>query len=416
MALAGLLPKEGWNTERIHQDLDVVILGMHARQDNPELLRAKELGLTIQSYPEFLRFATEQKKRVVIAGSHGKTTVTSMILHALRGAGISTDLMVGAQLDGFDRMVHLAESNEWAVIEGDEYLSSPIDRKPKFLWYAPHVTVLTGIAWDHINVFPTEEEYIDQFRMYLQTVQPQGTVVHCEEDPLLDRIVNEVKSLRQDIQWVGYGTPKHHPTPTGSTVHFDSSQSVPVQLLGAHNMQNLAAARATCKAMGMHQAEFDHLIGTFTGAARRLEVAFEDQDNQFIAFRDFAHAPSKLRATQASVKGQFSKRAITAVFELHTFSSLNRDFLPQYIHAMDEVDHAIVYFDPEVVSHKKLPPLSKEFVMDCFGRDTLEVITSKDHLRDRLHEVPQRNHVLLMMSSGQFGGVTFIPNQHQETS
>ena len=352
LAAAGLLPEEGWNADRIHHELDVVILGMHARPDNPELLRAKEIGLTIQSYPEFLRFATEQKKRVVIAGSHGKTTVTSMILHALRGAGISTDMMVGAQLEGFDRMVHLDESNEWAVIEGDEYLSSPIDRKPKFLWYAPHVTVLTGIAWDHINVFPTEETYIEQFKRYLLTVQPQGTVVHCEEDPLLARLVQEVKAERHDIRWVGYVTPRHEATPTGSLVFFDSPAGVPVQVLGSHNMQNLAAARATCDAMGVEPINFDKLIATFTGASRRLEVTHEDSDNQFVAFRDFAHAPSKLRATQASVKGQFANREITAVFELHTFSSLNRDFLPQYRNAMDDADHAIVYFDPEVVEHK----------------------------------------------------------------
>lgn len=414
---AGLLPEqEGWDPGRINEDLDVVILGMHARLDNPELLRAQELNLSIQSYPEFLRFATEKKKRLVVAGSHGKTTVTSMILHALNGAGISTDLMVGAQLEGFDRMVDLDESHEWAVIEGDEYLSSPVDRRPKFLWYGPHVTVLTGIAWDHVNVFPTEEEYIEQFRLYLRTVEPGGTVVHCEEDPMLASVVGEVREERKDILWVGYTTPKHEPTPTGSRVSLPGAEVMDVSLLGAHNMQNLAAARACCEAMGLAVAEFDRHIANFTGAARRLEVSHEDADHHFIAFRDFAHAPSKLRATQASVVGQFPSRKVTAVFELHTFSSLNKAFIPQYKAAMDAVDHAIVYFDPEVVAHKQLPELDEAFVKASFGRDTLEVITSVQDLENRLDDVPRENHVLLMMSSGRFGGAIFSPSPRRVPS
>lgn len=415
---AGLLPEhEGWNAERITDDLDIVILGMHARPDNPELLRAQELGLTVQSYPEFLRFATKDKRRMVVAGSHGKTTITSMILHAFHASGQRTDLMVGAQLEGFDRMVDLQPEHEWAVIEGDEYLSSPIDRRPKFLWYAPHVTVITGIAWDHVNVFPTEENYIDQFRQYLQTVEPGGTVVHCAEDALLDALVREVKPLRTDIQWVAYETPQHSPLPQGSQVEFDGdSPAMSVALLGAHNMQNLAAARACCHAMGMANVEFDQHIANFTGAARRLEIAHEDMAQGFTVFRDFAHAPSKLRATQASVVGQYPDREVTAVFELHTFSSLNKAFVPQYKDAMNAVNHAIVYFDPAVVEHKRLPELDAAFVKEAFGRASLEVITDATELSERLQSVPQHNHVLLMMSSGRFGGVTFNPTPHPATS
>ena len=414
---AGLLPQQdGWYVDRITKDIDVVILGMHARTDNPELKRAQELGLIIQSYPEFLRFATADKKRMVVAGSHGKTTVTSMILHAMRKGGRPTDLMVGAQLDGFDRMVDLQESHEWAVIEGDEYLSSPIDMRPKFLWYGPHVTVITGIAWDHVNVFPTEENYIEQFRLYLNTVEPRGTVVHCTEDALLNSVVDKMKTERSDLQWIGYKTPRHAPTSQGSRVTFDDGASLDMALLGAHNMQNLVAARHCCEAMGMSTADFDRHMADFTGAARRLEVTHEDIDAGFVAFRDFAHAPSKLRATQASVVGQFPNRGVTAVFELHTFSSLNRAFIPQYMDAMNEVDHAVVYFDPEVVKHKRLPELDAAFVREAFGRDTLEVITDKTMLHRRLEAVPSQNHVLLMMSSGRFGGVEFSPAPRPETS
>lgn len=417
LAAAGLLPEEeGWNASRITPDIEVVILGMHARTDNPELIRAKELGLKIQSYPEFLRFATDSKKRMVVAGSHGKTTVTSMILHALRGAQIRTDLMVGAQLEGFDRMVDLDEGHEWAVIEGDEYLSSPIDRRPKFLWYGPHVTVVTGIAWDHVNVFPTEEIYVEQFRLYLRTVQPGGTVVHCTEDALLNRVVSEIRQERTDIAWVPYETPSHRPTESGSAVNLGEGPTLEVALLGAHNMQNLAAARACCVAMGMSESEFDGCIADFTGAARRLEVAHEDADNRFVAFRDFAHAPSKLRATQASVVGQYPGRQVTAVFELHTFSSLNKAFIPQYKDAMNAVDHAVVYFDPKVVEHKRLPELDAAFVRDAFGRESLEIFTSPEALEARLDQVPREDHVLLMMSSGRFGGAVFSPTPRQATS
>ena len=417
LAAAGLLPdQEGWDAHRITPDLDVVILGMHARTDNPELLRAQDLGLRIQSYPEFLRFATESKRRMVVAGSHGKTTVTSMILHAWHTSGRHADLMVGAQLEGFDRMVDLQEHHEWAVIEGDEYLSSPVDLRPKFLWYGPHVTLVTGIAWDHVNVFPTEEDYIQQFRTYLQTVQPGGTVVHCAEDALLEAVIDDVRSIRSDIDWVPYSTPDHAPTEGGSQVTFEGGATMEVALLGAHNMQNLAGARACCSAMGMDVAEFDAHMLDFTGAARRLEVMHEDKSQRFVAFRDFAHAPSKLKATQASVVGQFPQRQVTGCFELHTFSSLNKAFIPQYADAMNAVDHAIVYFDPAVVSHKRLPALDAEFVKKAFGRESLEVITSKEALAKRLDTVPLSDHVLLMMSSGRFGGVEFNPTPRPATS
>lgn len=413
---AGLLPaEEGWHPSNITPDLDVVILGMHAREDNPELMRAQELGLTIQSYPEFLRFATEQKKRMVVAGSHGKTTVTSMVLHALHGSGIQTDLMVGAQLEGFDRMVDLDDRHEWAVIEGDEYLSSPIDRRPKFLWYGPHVTILTGIAWDHVNVFPTEEHYVSQFSAYLRTVQPNGVVVYCEEDAKVCAVVTEVRPERPDIDWTPYRTPEHRPTSEGSQVRWDGPFH-DMKLLGAHNMQNLAAARQACRTMGLSYETFDRNMASFTGAARRLEVAEEDENRAFTAFRDFAHAPSKLRATQASVVGQFPEREVTAVFELHTFSSLNQTFLPQYDASMDAADHAVVFFDPDVVAHKRLPELDTGFVKDCFGREDLEVVTSLKSLETRLAQVPGQNHVLLLMSSGRFGGADLSRARRPATS
>lgn len=402
---AGLLPdSEGWHPDSITNEIDVVILGMHALSDNPELARAKEIGLSIQSYPEFLFKATENKQRVVVGGSHGKTTVTSMILHVLNALGRNADYMVGAQLAGFDRMLKLDEANDLAIIEGDEYLSSPIDRRSKFLHYKPHLAIITGIAWDHINVFPTEESYLDTFREFIGTMAQDATLAYCSEDPKLIRLIEEAQVKRPDIHFAPYNTPTSIPGNGSSEITYSDDTCVKTALVGAHNFQNLAGARTVCKSLGIEVREFDEAIEGFTGASRRLEVAVDRPEKNFTIYRDFAHAPSKLKATQSGVVGSYPDRSVTAVFELHTFSSLNKKFLPQYKGSMNAVDHAVVFYDPEVVKHKRLPAISKQEVIDCFEREDLEVITSVDQLENRLQEIPKENHCVLMMSSGRFGG------------
>ena len=399
----GLLPtKNGWDTARITSEIDVVILGMHARRDNPELERANELGLDIQSYPEFLYNATKNKKRIVIGGSHGKTTITSMILHVLNKKGIGSDFMVGAQLEGFNRMLELDNSNNIAVIEGDEYLSSPIDSRSKFLHYKPHLAILTGIAWDHINVFPTEESYLDTFRQFIFTIEPDGVVIYCEEDPQLLKLVEESITTRPDIKWITYQTPISKPLINCSEVTYSDGITRKTRLVGAHNFQNLAGARAICGELGINSGEFDQLISGFSGASRRLEITVERPG--YTMFRDFAHAPSKLKATQAGVVGSFPERQITAVFELHTFSSLNKEFLSQYKDSMNAVDNAIVFYDPKVVEQKRLPSITIDDVKQAFNRVDLEVITTVSELETRLNQTPKTNHCVLMMSSGRFGG------------
>jgi len=405
---AGLLPaKDGWDIARITTEIDVVILGMHARKDNPELERANELGLDIQSYPEFLYNATKNKKRIVIGGSHGKTTITSMILHVLNKKGIGTDFMVGAQLKGFDRMLELDNSNSIAVIEGDEYLSSPTDSRSKFLHYKPHLAILTGIAWDHINVFPTEESYLDTFREFITTIELDGVVIYCNEDPQLQSLADEARTSRPDIQWLEYSTPESKPINCGSEVTYNDGTTIFTTLVGAHNFQNLAGARAICGELGVSTKDFDSHISGFSGAARRLEITVKRKG--YTMFRDFAHAPSKLKATQAGVVGSFPDRGITAVFELHTFSSLNKEFLPQYKDSMNAVDHAIVFYDPEVLEQKRLPAISADEVKEAFNRKDLEVITSVNELEIRLTLIPKSEHCVLMMSSGRFGGA-IIPS------
>ena len=299
---AGLLPNsEGWHPENLTNNIDVVILGMHARKDNPELARARELGLSVQSYPEFLFNATKDKKRVVVGGSHGKTTITSMLLHVLSALGRNADYMVGAQLEGFDRMLELNKENDLAVIEGDEYLSSPIDSRSKFLHYRPHIAIITGIAWDHINVFPTEESYLDTFRKFIETLEQGATLIYCCEDSQLLGLIEETSNKRPDILCEPYNTPSSIPVNGSSEITYSDNTTAISKLVGAHNFQNLAGARAICKSLSISAEHFDNAIEGFTGAARRLEVAIERPQQKFTVFRDFAHAPSKLKATQAGV-------------------------------------------------------------------------------------------------------------------
>jgi UDP-N-acetylmuramate: L-alanyl-gamma-D-glutamyl-meso-diaminopimelate ligase len=401
---AGLLPKdEGWHSERITKKLDCVILGMHARPSNPELIQAQELGVKIQSYPEFLYTATAKDRRIVIGGSHGKTTITSMLLHAYKVINDPVNFMVGAQLNGFDRMVQLDPNVHTAVFEGDEYLSSPLDHRPKFFWYQAHFTLLTGIAWDHINVFPTEENYIEQFDYYLETLAPNAFVIWCKEDEHLATVVR--RSKRKDLTFIPYHTPVTTPARDGQTIlKWDDGTESITPLIGTHNMQNVAGARALAACTGIEEADFDQAMGSFTGAARRLELLQETES--FTAFRDFAHAPSKLRATTGGVKDAFPNRHLTAVFELHTFSSLNKDFLPTYREALARADEQVVYYDPEVLAYKQLDALSPEFVAECFGpSDRLRIINSKSELQAYLDSQNKSNSVLLLMSSGWFGKV-----------
>lgn len=402
---AGILPAtDGWFPERLHSGLDVVVLGMHARPDNPELARAHALGLPVQSYPEFLFHATSHQQRAVIGGSHGKTTITGMVLHVLQALGRDADFMVGAQLPGFDRMVRLSGEAEWAVFEGDEYLSSPVDRRPKFFHYHPHVTLLSGCAWDHINVFPTAEDYVRVFADYLLLLAPEAACVYCAEDAVLAEIVRECP--RTDLRWIPYTTPAWHAVGEGLTaVTFADGGTVHTPLVGTHNLLNLAGARALCACLGVEPAAFDRAISGFRGASRRLEPV--ESSGDFAVFRDFAHAPSKVKATVQGIAATYPDRTVTAFFELHTFSSLNPDFLPTYAGSLDAADHAVVYFDPAVLAHKQLPALAAAAVRDSFGRADLEVVTDREALEHRFAAVERQQGVVLLMSSGWFSGAVW---------
>ncbi|RYM34778.1 peptidoglycan synthetase [Brumimicrobium glaciale] len=397
----GILPEQiGWNDDFITADLDAVILGMHARADNPELAKAKELGLQIFSYPEYIYEQAKNKKRVVIGGSHGKTTITSMILHALQVLDFPVDYMVGAQLEGYDCMVKLTEDNDVIILEGDEYLSSPIDRRPKFHLYKPHVALISGIAWDHINVFPTYENYVDQFDIFCNVIKDDGILVYNEEDADTEKVA--LKQIDR-LKIVPYSTPKYEVNDEGTIFHYEN-QKFPLKIFGAHNLQNLYGALNVVAALGIAPTDFLNAMKGFTGAGKRLEKISETPER--IVYKDFAHSPSKLKATTSAVKEQYPDRKLVACMELHTFSSLKKDFLPQYKDAMKMADKALVYFSPNVVKHKKLDPITKEEVYEAFGKN-VQVETETEKVLQFIEEESTDNMVLLMMSSGNFDGVDY---------
>ncbi|KJJ38001.1 UDP-N-acetylmuramate--L-alanine ligase [Aequorivita vladivostokensis] len=398
----GLLPeKEGWFPEKLTSEIDAVILGMHAKADNPELLRAKELGLKIYSYPEFLYEQSKTKTRVVIGGSHGKTTITSMILHVMNYHGKDVDYMVGAQLEGFDTMVKITDDNDFMVIEGDEYLSSPIDRRPKFHLYKPNIALLSGIAWDHINVFPTYENYVEQFEIFLKEITNGGAIIYNEEDAEVKRVV---EAATYPIKKYPYQTPEYS-LENGTTLLETPEGPMPVEIFGKHNLNNLEGARWICQLMGVDAEDFYEAIATFKGASKRLEKIAETKTA--VAYKDYAHSPSKVKATTQAVKNQYPDRKLIACLELHTYSSLNPEFLKEYKGTLDAADSAVVFYSPHAVMIKQLEEIKGEQIEEAFERDDLVVFTNPADFKTYLFSQDYDNTCLLLMSSGNYGGLNF---------
>ncbi len=398
----GLLPITfGWYPDTITEDIDAIILGMHAKEDNPELLKAQALGITIYSYPEFLYEQSKDKTRVVIGGSHGKTTITSMILHVLHYHDRSVDYMVGAQLEGFDTMVHITDTNDFMVLEGDEYLSSPIDRRPKFHLYRPNIALLSGIAWDHINVFPTFENYVEQFQIFVDSIVRGGSINYNEEDA---EVLQVVTNSENQIRKIPYTTPAYR-VENGETLLMTPEGEMPIAIFGAHNLSNLAGAKWVCQHMGIDEDEFYEAIASFSGASKRLEKIAENE--QTVVYKDFAHSPSKVAATTKAVKEQYSKKELVACLELHTYSSLNTEFLQQYAGALDAADEAVVFYSPAALEIKQLAPISAADISAAFGREDVIVYTDPVAFKKYLETKEFTNTALLLMSSGNYGGLDF---------
>ncbi|WP_295984110.1 Mur ligase family protein, partial [uncultured Algibacter sp.] len=379
LEVKGLLPETfGWFSEKITKNLDAIVLGMHAKEDNPELLKAQELGLKIYSYPEFLYEQSKHKTRVVIGGSHGKTTITSMILHVMHYHDREVDYMVGAQLEGFDVMVKLTETNDFIILEGDEYLSSPIDRRPKFHLYKPNIALLSGIAWDHINVFPTYENYVEQFSIFVNSIVKGGSINYNEEDPEVKRVV---EASENTIRKIAYQTPEYT-VENGQTLLETPEGELPIEVFGKHNLNNLAGAKWICQHMGIDEDDFYEAISTFKGASKRLEKIAESKNS--VAYKDFAHSPSKVEATTNAVKEQYENRTLVACLELHTYSSLNAEFLKEYNGALDAADVAVVFYSPQAVEIKKLEEVTHQQIANAFQREDLIIYTNPDNFKDFL--------------------------------
>jgi UDP-N-acetylmuramate: L-alanyl-gamma-D-glutamyl-meso-diaminopimelate ligase len=398
----GLLPQTfGWFPEKITKNLDAIVLGMHAKEDNPELLKAQELNLKIYSYPEFLYEQAKNKTRVVIGGSHGKTTITSMILHVMHYFDKEVDYMVGAQLEGFDVMVKLTEDNDFIVLEGDEYLSSPIDRRPKFHLYKPNIALLSGIAWDHINVFPTYEMYVEQFSIFVDSIVKGGSINYNEEDPEVKRVV---ETSENTIRKLAYHTPEYS-VENGQTLLETPEGPLPIEVFGKHNLNNLAGAKWICQHMGVDEDDFYEAIASFKGANKRLEKIAENETA--VVYKDFAHSPSKVEATTNAVKEQHQDRTLVACLELHTYSSLNAEFLKEYKGALDAADMAVVFYSPHAVEIKKLEEVTHDQIANAFQRDDLIIYTNPDDFKNFIFQQEFNNKALLLMSSGDYGGLDF---------
>ncbi|WP_142783922.1 UDP-N-acetylmuramate--L-alanine ligase [Changchengzhania lutea] len=402
LAAKDLLPENfGWYPEKINQNLDAIVLGMHAKSDNPELLKAQALGLKIYSYPEFLYEQSKNKTRVIIGGSHGKTTITSMILHVMHYHDREVDYMVGAQLEGFDVMVKLTHDNDFIVLEGDEYLSSPIDRRPKFHLYKPNIALLSGIAWDHINVFPTYDNYVEQFSIFVDSIVSGGSINYNEEDSEVKRVV---ESSANTIRKLPYQTPEYT-VDNGQTFLKTSEGPLPIEVFGKHNLNNLSGAKWICQHMGIDEDDFYEAIATFKGASKRLEKIAESVTG--VAYKDFAHSPSKVEATTKAVKEQHEDKVLLACLELHTYSSLNVEFLKEYKGTLDAADVAVVFYSPHAVEIKNLEEVTHGQIASAFQRDDIIIYTNVDDFKDFLFSQNFDNKALLLMSSGNYGGLDF---------
>lgn len=399
---AGLLPKTmGWFPDHITNNLDAIIVGMHAKPDNPELLKAQQLGLKIYSYPEFIYEQSKHKTRVVIGGSHGKTTITAMVLHVLSFHQVDVDYMVGAQLEGYDVMVKLTETNDFIVLEGDEYLSSPIDRRPKFHLYKPNIALLSGVAWDHINVFPTFDNYKAQFKIFVDSIIEGGSITYNNEDEIVKSIV---ESSTNTIRKFPYQTPNHS-IDSGVTYIETDEGDLPIEVFGAHNLNNLAGAKWICQHMGIDEVDFYEAIVDFKGASRRLEKIAKGQQTEI--FKDFAHSPSKVRATTTAVKEQYPNRKLLACLELHTFSSLTASFLDHYKGSLNAADQAVVFYSLEALKLKQLEFVAEQQILKAFDRDDIVIFTSVEDFKQFLFQQNLNQKNVLLMSSGDYGGLNF---------
>ncbi len=396
----GLLPdKTGWDPDRIHEGLDAVILGLNARNQNKELLKARELGIKIYSFPEYLYEHSKNKKRVVIGGSHGKSTITAMVMHVLKENGVNFDYMVSSMTNCFDTLVKLSDDAPFIIIEGDEYLSSPIDRTPKFHRYNPHMTLLSGISWDHMDAFRTFENYKKQFRKFLRIATGGGKVFYFDDDPVLGDVVDK---SHWSLLKIPYGEHPHRVE--GKQFFLETKESsVPLRIFGRHNMQNISGALCLCKDLGISDQQFYKAIQSFIGPEKRQQLLANG--NNKAVYLDYAHAPTSVEATINAFRETYQKHSLVTCLELHTYSSLNKEYLPLYKGSLEKADRAFVYYNPKVLRSKRLPAIEPEELKDYFGKEDLNIYTDAGQMEEDLKNLGENTCVLLLMTSGNFSGL-----------
>lgn len=400
---AGLLPEtNGWFPDKITTDLDAIIVGMHAKIDNPELLKAKELNLKIYSFPEFVYANSVNKQRIVISGSHGKTTITSMIMHALKSAGYEFDYLVGARVNGFERNVHLTKDNPFIIIEGDEYFASPLDPRPKFLIYDPHILVVSGVSWDHINVFPTEEDYVEPFVKLIGSLSKAAACIYNKEDKTVRDLVNKLTDKELHSVYPYY-TPSYKVNKSGISEIKLENRKFPIKLIGRHNASNIAAAWEVCKLLALSFEEFIAAISVYEGAAMRLQKIYEDDHT--VVIRDFAHAPSKVIASVEAVAEHYKDHNVIACLELHTYSSLNKAYLSRYSNSLKKIKNKLVLVSNKTLQLKKLPNISALDIRKAFQDNGIRFVQNKIEMLTSLKSMLKKRDVILLMSSGNFEGL-----------
>ena len=394
-----ILPaKEGWCSKKISTDLDMVILGMHAKKNNPELLEAQKYNIPVISFPEFIFNSSKYKKRVVIAGSHGKTTITAMIIHVLNEYNIKFDYLLGAKIDALENQVKLDDS-KLIIIEGDEYFSSAIDLKPKFMHYDPDVLVVSGVSWDHINVFPTKSSYESAFSKLLNhVIEKNGKIFYYTHDLFLQKSLSAYNQLSQS-----YDSPRYI-IKKGQFILVHKNENIPLNIFGKHNMENMEAARQVCQEIGVCESDFYKSIKNFKGASRRLNL-IKEIENHSAVYYDFAHSPSKVFATVNAVKELYPDRFLIGCLELHTYSSLNVDFIPNYLNTLNNCSESWLYFDEQELQRKGFAKLDRKFLLRAFNHPNMTIINNKKLLRQKINQIELDNTNLLLMSSGNFSGL-----------
>jgi len=404
----GIEANIGWQPEKMDASIDLVVLGMHAKADNPELAKAKSLKLPIVSFPDFIRRWSANQQRIVIGGSHGKSSITALAMHVLNQLNKKFDYLIGAEVEGFSLTVSLSDA-PIIIIEGDEYLASKLDPVAKFLKYDHHIGLISGIAWDHKNVFPSFEDYTQQFEQFADKTPKAGSIIYNEKD-LLAKKIGEKE--REDVRKVPYGV--HDAVIKNGVTYLKTKDygEVKISVFGDHNLENIGAVLALVKLLGIEEKAFYQAVQTFTGAKKRLEIVKQQGNDKL--FKDYAHSPSKLEATTTALKKQFADSKVVVAYELHTFSSLNKEFIKEYKNTLSKADEAFIFINPHNIKNSHTDDLTTTEIQEAFNNTELTLFTDKHKLVEAMKKAKTtEKNIFALLSSGNFDGLDIEEVSHK---